>query len=446
MSAEVLDLLLRELEISLDDVYAPMAPLDLAQLFAIARMNRPELAEAAWIPTSSPRLVATASDEPADLFAVLRERDVLVHHPYESFATSVEEFIRQAAADPDVLAIKQTLYRTSGDAPFVAALARAADAGKQVAALVELKARFDEQRNIVWAKQLEEAGVHVVYGLAGLKTHSKTALVVRREGDGIRRYCHIGTGNYNSDTAKVYEDIGLLSADPDLGADLTDLFNHLTGFSRPSATRKLILAPDRFRPWVLEEIAAQQAHGPSGRIAIKVNGLTDPEIIDGLYRASQDGVPIELIVRGVCSLRPGVEGLSETISVRSIVGRFLEHSRVYRFGTPSEEVLAQCAVEASTPMRHDLEPARYFIGSADLMGRNLDGRIEALVPVQDLELCGRLEDILTLDLTDDTQAWSLAPDGGWQRIPTTRGISAQRSLEELALDRAKRRRSLDGIS
>ncbi|MCU1489753.1 MAG: polyphosphate kinase 1, partial [Acidimicrobiaceae bacterium] len=334
---EVLDLLLRELELEPEDVYGAHAPLDLAQLWAITMQDRPDLLAPAWTPLTPP-LLTTVADEPVDLFAVLRERDVLVQHPYESFASSVEAFISQAASDPDVLAIKQTLYRTSGDAPFVSMLARAADAGKQVAALVELKARFDEQRNIVWARRLEQAGVHVVYGLVGLKTHSKTALVVRREEDGIRRYCHIGTGNYNSDTAKVYEDIGLLTSDPDLGADLTDLFNHLTGFSRSVRSRSLILAPDRFRSWFLEEVALETEAGEAGHVVLKCNGLTDPEIIDSLYRASQAGARVELVVRSVCSLRPGVPGLSEGITVRSIVGRFLEHSRIYRFGEPDDEI------------------------------------------------------------------------------------------------------------
>jgi len=499
MGQEVLDLLLRELELEPTDVYRPTSPLDLGQLWQIANMDRPDLSEPSWTATTQPRL-APVADEPVDIFAVIREQDVLVHHPYDSFASSVEAFISQAASDPDVLAIKQTLYRTSGDTPFVAALARAAEAGKQVAALVELKARFDEQRNILWARQLEQAGVHVVYGVVGLKTHSKTALVVRREEDGIRRYCHVGTGNYNSGTARSYEDIGLLSADPALGADLTDLFNHLTGFSRPSRSRMLILAPDRFRPWVLEQIATERAVGRAGRITIKVNGLTDPEVIDALYTAAQAGVRIDLVVRGVCSLRPGVEGLSETVTVRSIVGRFLEHSRIFRFGTPTAQVQAHRMLhdpvgDPGGGTRHDADdggfpaatdrdgsewpdgvaapaevaehpvasevppgvhagpprpphgsgPARYFIGSADLMERNLDRRIEALVPVRDPELCAHLEDVLALNLADDTNSWSLRPDGSWERVPTRIGCSTQHRLQDLAIERARRRRSPESL-
>ncbi|HLI15371.1 MAG TPA: polyphosphate kinase 1 [Acidimicrobiales bacterium] len=437
---EILELLVRELELGSEDVYASDAPLDLGQLWCLTGLDRPDLQEPAWTPTTPPRL-ATAGDERADLFAAIRERDVLVHHPYDSFASSVEAFISQAASDPDVLAIKQTLYRTSGDAPFVSALAAAAESGKQVAALVEVKARFDEKRNIAWARQLEQAGVHVVYGLVGLKTHSKTALVVRREEDGIRRYCHIGTGNYNSDTARVYEDLGLLTAAPDVGADLSDLFNHLTGFSRPIETRALVLAPRALRPFLLEQIAAETERGESGRIAIKANGLSDPEVIDALYRASQAKVRVELVVRGVCSLRPGVPGLSEHVSVRSIVGRFLEHSRIFRFGVPSPAQVAACAVQASDAPVAPGPGARYFIGSADLMERNLDRRIEAVVPVRDPDLCARLEDILRLDLADDTSSWELSATGGWSRVPTRAGISAQRGLQELALERARRRRS-----
>jgi polyphosphate kinase len=424
-------------------VYGPTAPLDLAQLWGIVGRDRPDLKEEPWVPVTPSRL--GDGDQSADLFAVIAERDLLVQHPYDSFATSVESLVTQAAADPDVLAIKQTLYRTSGDAQFVGALAQAAEVGKQVVALVELTARFDEQRNIAWARQLERAGVHVVYGVDGLKTHAKTTLVVRREQGGIRRYCHIGTGNYNSDTARIYEDIGLFTADDAIGSDLTDLFNHLTGFSRASRTRSLVLAPQGFRPWVLEQIEQEGAAGSGGRIAIKVNGLTDPEVIDALYRASQAGCPVDLIVRGLCCIRPGVPGLSETITVRSIVGRFLEHSRIYRFGTPSPAVLDAAAFGREEPPREAAHEARYFIGSADLIQRNLDYRIEALAPVHDVDLCGRLEDILRLCQLDDTFAWSLLPDGAWVRAEG-RQLAAQHELQQLALERVRTRWSHETVA
>ncbi len=443
MTPEIVEFLRRELELDEVDVYRSAALLDLGQLWAMVALDRADLSLPSFAPRTPPRLMTDAG-APVDIFAVLRERDVLVHHPYDSFASSVEEFISQAANDPDVLAIKQTLYRTSGDAPFVTALVRAAESGKQVAALVELQARFDEQRNIGWARQLEEAGVHVVYGVMGLKTHSKTSLVVRREDDGIRRYCHIGTGNYNSDTARIYEDLGFLTADPTLGEDLTALFNHLTGFSHSVETRSLILAPARFRPWVLDQIARERDAGPAGRIVIKVNGLTDPAIVDALYQASQTGVRVSLLVRGICCLRPGIPGLSSTITVKSIVGRYLEHSRIFRFGVPSAEVYAATGLERPAPVEEAGNPATYFIGSADLMERNLDHRIEAVVPVHDPELCGRLEDILTLDLADDASSWELHADGNWSRVANSDGLYAQRRFEELARERSRRRRAGDG--
>ncbi|HXX90953.1 MAG TPA: RNA degradosome polyphosphate kinase [Acidimicrobiales bacterium] len=421
MTPDMREMLLRELDLGPEDLYESAAPLELGGLWTVHGFDRPDLHEEAWAPMTPPRL-ATAGNEPADLFAVLRERDVLVHHPYDSFTTSVEAFIAQAADDPDVLAIKQTLYRTSGDSPIVASLIRAAESGKQVAAVVELKARFDEQANILWARALEEVGVHVVYGLVGLKTHSKAALVVRREEDGIRRYCHLGTGNYNPRTARQYEDLGLLSADPLLGADVGDLFNFLTGYSRHARYRRLVVAPGGLRQRVIELIDRERAAGPEGRIAIKVNGLTDPDVIDALYRASGAGVPIDLVVRGVCCLRPGVPGLSETIRVRSIVGRFLEHSRIYRFGGT-----------------HD-RPLTLLLGSADLMERNLDRRIELLFPVGDPELQARVLEVLELNLRDDTHAWTLGPDGTWTRVRGEEGVSVQGRLQELARERARRRR------
>src|ERR1700736_3378902 len=347
MSPEVLELLTRELELQPADVYQSAGLLDLSSLHALSQLDRPDLKEDPWTPTTQPRLRGLAAEVP-DLFAVLRAGDVLAHHPYDSFATSVEAFIDHAASDPDVLAIKQTLYRTSGPAsPIVRALIRAAERGKQVVALVELKARGDEQANIGWARALEEANVHVVYGLLGLKTHAKVTLVVRREGGHIQHYLHVGTGNYNPNTARGYEDVSLLSADADLGRDVTELFNLLTGYSRQHRYRKLLVAPSSLRAGITQLIEGQAK--PGGRIIIKVNNLIDPEIIDALYTASRAGSRVDLIVRSMCSLRPGVPGLSERIRVRSIVGRFLEHSRIFRFG--------------------DKQPD-YYLGSSDIMQRN----------------------------------------------------------------------------
>ncbi len=435
-SDAVRELLTAELELSPDNVYTIEAPIDLGGLWAVYALDRPDLHAETWTPMT-PSPLATAGNEPMDLFAVLRERDVLVHHPYDSFATSVEAFIAQAADDPDVLGIKQTLYRTSGDSPVVASLIRAAESGKQVAALVELKARFDEQANIGWAKALEEAGVHVVYGLVGLKTHSKTALVLRREEDAIRRYCHVGTGNYNSKTARIYEDLGLLTADPEIGADVGDLFNYLTGFSRPTEYRQILVAPITLRPRILELIDQQTSYGARGRIVLKLNGLTDPKMIDALYRASIAGVPIDLAVRGLCCLRPGIPELSETIRVRSIVGEFLEHSRIFCFGDTGVEI-AGISGTPDEPGPHS--PVRLILGSADLMERNLDRRIEVLTPVHDPELQGRLLEILQLTFADDTNAWSLGADRRWRRVPSLQGVSSQRRLRELAIERARRRR------
>ncbi|MGH8982129.1 MAG: polyphosphate kinase 1 [Acidimicrobiales bacterium] len=427
-----------ELEVPPDGVYAVDAPIDLSGLWAVYALDRPDLHAETWTPMTPPHL-ATASNEPTNLFGVLGERDVLVHHPYDSFSTSVEAFVAQAAEDPDVLGIKQTLYRTSGDSPIVASLIRAAEAGKQVAAIVELKARFDEQANIAWARALEEAGVHVVYGLVGLKTHSKIVLVLRGEEEGIRRYCHVGTGNYNSRTAATYEDLGLLTSDPEIGADVGDLFNYLTGFSRQSDYRQILVAPVALRQQVLELIARQTDAGEAGRIVCKVNGLTDPEVIDALYAASRAGVPVDLAVRGLCSLRPGVLGLSETIRVRSIVGQFLEHSRIYRFGGSADDAPHIHSGRASGTAL----PLQLYIGSADLMERNLDRRIEVLAPVSDLELQARLLEILDLAFTDDVNAWVLHADRSWERLQPVEGADSQRRLKELALERARRRRDVD---
>jgi polyphosphate kinase len=416
MTGEVLELLCRELELSDADVNVIDGPLDFAGLWSLYALDRPDLKDEPWVPQTP--VVLQPSDTVPDFFRLLRTGDVLVHHPYDSFATSVEQFVEQAAADPHVLAIKQTIYRTAGaESTLVSSLVKAAEQGKQVVALVELKARFDEQANIARARALEEAGVHVVYGLVGLKTHAKVLLVVRHEADGIRRYCHIGTGNYNPKTAHLYEDVGVLTADPDLGADLTDLFNHLTGYSHQGDYRKLIVAPAHLRRAITERIERQADLGDAGHITLKMNSLVDPALIDALYDASQRGTRIDLVVRGICCLRPQVPGLSENIWVRSLLGRFLEHSRVYRFGA-------------------DPETAEYLIGSADLMPRNLDHRVESLVPVTDARLRGRLAEMLALNLADDVLAWELDADGTWHKVATTAGISTHRELQEQAVLRA----------
>ena len=423
MSPEVLELLTRELELQPADVYEAAGLLDLGSLAALARLDRPDLKEESWTPTTQPRLRGLGAEVP-DLFAVLRAGDVLAHHPYDSFATSVEAFIDHAASDPDVLAIKQTLYRTSGPAsPIVRALIRAAERGKQVVALVELKARGDEQANIGWARALEEANVHVVYGLLGLKTHAKVTLVVRREGAHIGHYLHVGTGNYNPSTARAYEDVSLLSADADLGADVTELFNLLTGYSRQDKYRKLLVAPTSLRAGITRLVERETVVG--GRIVIKVNNLIDPEIIDGLYAASQAGAQVDLLVRSMCSLRPGVPGLSERIRVRSIVGHFLEHSRIFCFGNGGEP--------------------EYFLGSSDLMPRNLDRRVEAVVPVTDPLLRRRLAEILEIYLADDVLAWELGPDGGWRHVPTVVGLNSHRRFQEMALEAARGLTVVNGV-
>ncbi len=420
MSEEMVELLLRELDLERDDVSFHRAPLDLKGLFLVHAIDRPDLKDDPWPPVTKPRLAAAAEEE-RSIFSVIRERDVLCHHPYESFATSVEAFVREAADDPRVLTIKMTLYRTSGDSPIVRSLIRAAERGVQVAALVELKARFDEEANINWAKALERAGVHVVYGLVGLKTHSKTLLVVRSEADGIRRYVHIGTGNYNPSTARLYEDIGLLSCDPDLGADLTQLFNHLTGYSREVRYRKILVAPHYLRHRVQDLIAQEASYGERGRLVFKLNSLIDTDMIEGLYAASQAGVQIDLVLRGICGLRPGVPGLSENIRVRSILGRYLEHSRVLHFGNGAGPG----------------QPA-YYIGSADLMPRNLDKRVEVLAPVEKAEQQERLREIIEVNLAPDTQGWELGPDGTWHVINADGGTESQRRLYELAQARSRK--------
>jgi polyphosphate kinase len=413
MSHEVLELLRRELDLEEQEVVVTPGLLDLSALWSLVALDRPELKHEPWVPVTQPRLAD--GDAAPDLFEVLRAGDILVHHPYDSFSSSVEAFVEQAARDPAVLAIKQTMYRTSTqESPIIRALIRAAELGKQVVALVELKARFDEEANITYARELEQAGVHVVHGVVGLKTHAKISLVVRREAGGVHRYAHVGTGNYNPVTARLYEDIGLLTADPEVGADLTDLFNLLTGYSRQREYRRLLVAPEYLRPEMLELIRGQAREG--GRIVLKMNALVDPDMVDALYEASQAGAEIDLIVRGICCLRPGIPGLSERITVRSLVGRYLEHSRIFRFG--------------------DRDAATHYIGSADLMQRNLDRRVEALVPVSDPSLAARLDEILDVLMQDDMLSWTLGADGTWTKVRGERGIDAQQRLQELAVERA----------
>ncbi len=419
VDAEIVTLLRRELDLEDEDVYTTDAPLDLSGLWNVWRLARPDLKDPAW--RSVPPLHASNDEEPLDAFARIRAGDVLVHHPYDSFTDSVAAFIRQAATDPAVLTIKQTLYRTSSDSPIIAALIRAAELGKQVVALVELKARFDEQANVAWARALEQVGVHVVYGMVGLKTHTKTALVVRQEPEGIRRYCHVGTGNYNEQTARIYEDLGLLTCDPDIGADLTQLFNYLTGYGRQERFRKLLVAPGPLRPRLASLIAREADAGAAGRIVLKMNSLVDSDMIDALYAASNAGVEVDLIVRGICCLRPGVPGLSERIRVRSIVGRYLEHSRIFYFANGDGP-----------------EKPAYYIGSADLMPRNLDRRVEAVIPIEDPSLRDRLQELLDVNLADDVLSWRLLPDGSWRKVPTVVGVNTHETLQERARRRNKR--------
>ncbi|NKY53428.1 RNA degradosome polyphosphate kinase [Nocardia vermiculata] len=397
MTEHMLELLLRELDVDPGDVIQVPGLLDLSSLWQVYGVDRPNLKNAPYVPATPPAF--GERETPRNVFAALREGDVLVHHPYDSFSTSVQRFIEQAAADPQVLAIKQTLYRTSGDSPIVNALIDAAEAGKQVVALVEIKARFDEQANIKWARALEQAGVHVVYGLIGLKTHCKTCLVVRREGATIRRYCHIGTGNYNPKTARLYEDVGLLTAAPEIGADLTDLFNSLTGYSRKANYRNLLVAPSSVRSGIVERIQRETelaAEGAPARIRLKANAIVDEQIIDALYRASQAGVPVQIVVRGICGLRPGVPGMSDNIEVRSILGRFLEHSRILHFAAQDE----------------------YWIGSADMMHRNLDRRVEVMAQVKEPRLRERLAGVFDSALDPATRCWVLQADGGWAAQPS----------------------------
>jgi polyphosphate kinase len=430
MTDEIRQLLQRELDLGDDDVYVHSGPLDLGGLWAVYALDRADLKDGPYQSLIPPRLVV--DDEPADLFAVMRRNDVLVHHPYESFTASTEELVRQAAVDPHVLAIKMTLYRTSGDSPIVKSLIRAAEDGKQVAVLIELKARFDESANIEWARALETAGVHVAYGLIGLKVHAKTLLIVRDEADGLRRYCHVGTGNYNSTTASLYEDIGLLTCNPGIGNELTQLFNELTGYGRNVEYEALLVAPRMMRVGlaglIRNEVAAQAAGG-AGRIILKMNTLADPDLIEELYAASRAGVEIDAIVRGISSLVPGVPDQSETIRVRSIVGRYLEHSRIY------------CFANGAGPGR-----PRYLIGSADIRARNLDRRVEVLTSVDDPGLQGRLQEVLDVELADDVLAWELGASGAWTRHQPADPEDPQNThqrLQQLAIARSRRATSSD---
>ena len=409
MPRAVLELLVSELDVTPEEVFRLPGPLDLRGLHGIADLGREDLKYPAFVPTTHPLLAEVESAAPVDVFKATRRHDVLLHHPYDSFATSVQRFIEQAAADPHVLAIKLTLYRTSGDSPVIDALVDAAEAGKQVLVIVEIKARFDEQANIRWARKLEQAGCHVVYGLVGLKTHCKLAMVVRDEHDGIRRYTHIGTGNYNSKTARMYEDLGLLTTNAAIGEDVAHLFNNLSGWSRNASYSELLVAPDSARTGLVHRIHREIGHhrdGRPARIRLKANSVVDEQIIDALYAASQAGVPVELLVRGICALRPGVPGLSENITVRSVLGRFLEHSRVYAFENAGEPEV--------------------WLGSADLMHRNLDRRVEVLVRLPTAESVDAIRTVLDLAFDPDTNAWALQSDGTWAR--NAGGVHLQEAL------------------
>ncbi len=395
---EMLELLVRELELDARNVTMLRSLIDLSCLMQLHSIDRHDLKDRAWPPVTAGRLLV-AEDNDRSIFSVIRDRALLVHHPYESFASSIEVFIEQAATDRRVQSIKMTLYRAGGDSPIIRSLIKASERGVQVAVLVELKARFDEANNVEWAKQLERAGVHVVYGMVGLKTHSKVVLVVRDDGDQLRRYCHIGTGNYNSKTARLYEDIGFLTSDNDIGADAAQLFNHLTGYSRSEEYRTLLVAPRDLRRQLLDLIEHESSFGNDGRITFKCNSIADQTMAEALYAASQAGVQIDCLVRGICTMRAGVPELSENIRVRSILGRYLEHSRVYRFGHGDEN-----------------DQPIYFIGSADLMPRNLDRRVEVLVPIDHPKHREWLDQVLAFDLSDEIVRWELQPDDSWLRI------------------------------
>jgi len=397
MDDGMLELLVRELELHPNDVYRLRGPIDLRFLWQLHILERPDLKDRAW-PPITPGRIATGLDADRPIVSVMRDRAIMVHHPYESFATSIEAFIEQAAADSRVQSIKMTLYRAGGDSPIIRALMRAAERGVQVAVLVELKARFDEANNVNWAKQLERAGVHVVYGMVGLKTHSKCVLVVRDDGDQLRRYCHIGTGNYNTKTSRIYEDLGILTCDIDIGADVAKLFNHLTGYSRNDSYHTLVVAPRDLRRRLLGLIEREAAFGTEGHITLKANSIGDAEIVTALYRASTAGVKIDLVVRGITCIRAGVPGLSENITARSVLGRYLEHSRIYRFAHGDVD-----------------DQPFYLIGSGDIMPRNLDRRVEVLVPIEHPKHQEWLDAVLAFLLADDIVRWELQPDDSWVR-------------------------------
>lgn len=397
-------LLADQLGVSQDEVYRLPSPLDLTVLFELGSVDRPDLKNRPFVPTTNRQIAEVESSRAQDIFAAIRERDILMHHPYDSFSTSVQAFLAQAAADPKVLAIKQTLYRTSSNSPIIDALIDAAHAGKQVLALVEIKARFDEDANIAWARKLERAGVHVVYGIVGLKTHCKLIEVVRQEADGLRRYCHVGTGNYNPKTARLYTDLGLLTCDPVVGQDLTRLFNQLSGYAPKSSFHRLLVAPRTVRTGLIQRIRREEDAARAGKeawIKIKVNSIVDEKTIDALYRASQAGVKIDIVERGICALKPGVPGLSENIRVRSILGRFLEHSRIYAF----------CNADGPQIGEGPASGPEVYIGSADLMHRNLDRRVEALVRVTAPEQIDELIKYVDLQMADSTMSWHMQPDG-----------------------------------
>jgi polyphosphate kinase len=422
-SQRMLGRLQRGLDVGDEETYLNQGLIDLFDVDQFADLPRPELKFEPWVGTTHARF----AEGGRNIFSAIRQGDVLVHHPYDSFATSFERFVREAAEDPSVVGLKATVYRTSDDSPLVPALIEAAEDGKQTVCLVELKARFDEHRNIEWSRSLERAGVHVVYGFPNLKIHAKTTLVVRREGDELRRYVHVGTGNYHARTARGYEDFGLFTADQEIAADVADLFNYLTGFGRPQEFRKLLVAPFGLREALIEHVRAAARHGEAGRIRIKVNALTDEAVIDELYDASLQGVPIDIVARSICSLRPGVEGLSPTIRVRSVLGRFLEHSRLFVFESP--------------------DAGSFFLGSADLMPRNLDNRVEVLAPVEAPHAQQQLNRAFETLFADNLNAWDLQPDGRWRRARPAKGErtrAAQALQMRSVLARARRRIASSG--